>query len=124
ARDVSLCRVAQAASSISALSVHDEGYQVDRQPDGELRFRRPDGRVLPEVPRPRTMDLPVKGGGYAHETLRLSAATSGNARRRAPAEASLEGGGPSANDFSLGGARLVRVRTYPGSAAPNATLSA
>src|SRR5437667_1071329 len=51
ARDVSLCRVAQAASSISALSVHDEGYQVDRQPDGELRFRRPDGRVLPEVPR-------------------------------------------------------------------------
>src|SRR5437867_3764363 len=52
ARDVSLCRVAQAASSISALSVHDEGYQVDRQPDGELRFRRPDGRVLPEVPRP------------------------------------------------------------------------
>jgi 5-methylcytosine-specific restriction endonuclease McrA len=31
-------------------SVHEEGYQVDRQLDGELRFRRPDGRVLPEVP--------------------------------------------------------------------------
>jgi 5-methylcytosine-specific restriction endonuclease McrA len=31
-------------------AVHEEGYQVDRQPDGELRFRRPDGRPLPEVP--------------------------------------------------------------------------
>jgi len=33
-------------------AVHEEGYQVDRQPDGELRFRRPDGRVIPNVPRP------------------------------------------------------------------------
>jgi 5-methylcytosine-specific restriction endonuclease McrA len=33
-------------------AVHEEGYHVDRQPDGELRFRRPDGRVLPEVPSP------------------------------------------------------------------------
>jgi len=33
-------------------AVHEEGYQVDRQPDGELRFRRPDGRPLPEVPPP------------------------------------------------------------------------
>jgi 5-methylcytosine-specific restriction endonuclease McrA len=33
-------------------AVHEEGYQVDRQPDGELRFRRPDGRVLPNVPCP------------------------------------------------------------------------
>ena len=32
-------------------AVHEEGYQVDRQRDGELRFRRPDGRLLPEVPR-------------------------------------------------------------------------
>ncbi|MGH7392818.1 MAG: HNH endonuclease signature motif containing protein, partial [Candidatus Rokuibacteriota bacterium] len=31
-------------------AVHEEGYQLDRQPDGEFRFRRPDGRVLPEVP--------------------------------------------------------------------------
>jgi len=36
-------------------AVHEEGYQVDRQPDGELGFRRPDGRVLPEVPRPPTV---------------------------------------------------------------------
>ena len=33
-------------------SVHEEGFQVDRQPDGELRFRRPDGRVVPDVPSP------------------------------------------------------------------------
>jgi 5-methylcytosine-specific restriction endonuclease McrA len=31
-------------------AVHEEGYQVDRQLDGELRFRRPDGRVVPDVP--------------------------------------------------------------------------
>jgi hypothetical protein len=36
-------------------AVHEEGYQVDRQPDGELRFRRPDGRPLPEVPPPATV---------------------------------------------------------------------
>jgi hypothetical protein len=33
-------------------AVHEEGFQVDRQPDGELRFRRPDGGLLPEVPAP------------------------------------------------------------------------
>jgi 5-methylcytosine-specific restriction endonuclease McrA len=33
-------------------AVHEEGYQLDRQPDGVLRFRRPDGRLLPEVPPP------------------------------------------------------------------------
>src|SRR5438128_733765 len=33
-------------------AVHEEGYQLDRQSDGELRFRRPDGQVLPEVPAP------------------------------------------------------------------------
>ena len=31
-------------------AVHEEGYQLDRQPDGTLRFRRPDGQVLPDVP--------------------------------------------------------------------------
>ena len=31
-------------------AVHEEGFQVDRRPDGELSFRRPDGRPLPEVP--------------------------------------------------------------------------
>jgi hypothetical protein len=33
-------------------TVHEEGYQVERQPDGELRFRRPDGQPLPDVPPP------------------------------------------------------------------------
>src|SRR5713226_7183329 len=42
-------------------AVHEEGYQVERQPDGELRFRRPDGRPLHDVPIPRLVhDDPVK----------------------------------------------------------------
>ena len=31
-------------------AVHEEGYQVVPGPDGALQFRRPDGRLLPEVP--------------------------------------------------------------------------
>jgi HNH endonuclease len=31
-------------------AVHEEGYQVDRTADGQLCFRRPDGRPLPAVP--------------------------------------------------------------------------
>jgi hypothetical protein len=42
-------------------TVHEEGYQVERQPDGELRFRRPDGRPLPAVPPPPAIpDDPVR----------------------------------------------------------------
>jgi len=33
-------------------AVHEEGYRVDRQADGELCFRRRDGRILPEAPLP------------------------------------------------------------------------
>jgi hypothetical protein len=33
-------------------AVHEEGYGVQRQRDGALEFRRPDGQVLPEVPPP------------------------------------------------------------------------
>jgi Domain of unknown function (DUF222)/HNH endonuclease len=41
-------------------AVHEEGYRVERQPDGELRFRRPDGRPLPDVPPPPAIpDDPV-----------------------------------------------------------------
>ncbi|HEV8471667.1 MAG TPA: DUF222 domain-containing protein, partial [Methylomirabilota bacterium] len=36
-------------------AVHEEGYQVERQPDGALRFRRPDGVLLPDVPPPATV---------------------------------------------------------------------
>src|SRR2546429_1100395 len=60
-------------------AVHEEGYQVDRQPDGELSFRRPDGRPLPEVPPPIEMpDDPVKVLRAKHdeEELVLNARTS------------------------------------------------
>src|SRR5947199_4072155 len=30
-------------------AVHEEGYTIERHADGELKFRRPDGRLLPEV---------------------------------------------------------------------------
>jgi 5-methylcytosine-specific restriction endonuclease McrA len=31
-------------------AVHEEGYSVEREPNGALQFRRPDGRLLPDVP--------------------------------------------------------------------------
>ena len=37
-------------------AVHEEGYQVERQPDGQLQFRRPNGGVIPDVPR--SLELP------------------------------------------------------------------
>ncbi|HZF04080.1 MAG TPA: DUF222 domain-containing protein [Patescibacteria group bacterium] len=41
-------------------AVHEEGYKVERQTDGELCFRRPDGRLLPQVPSPAAVpDAPV-----------------------------------------------------------------
>jgi len=59
-------------------AVHEEGYQLDRQPDGELRFSRPDGRLLPEVPPPAAVpDDPVECLRARHdaEGLRLHAGT-------------------------------------------------
>ncbi len=42
-------------------TVHEEGYKVEREPSGELRFRRPDGEPLPYVPETRPVsDDPVK----------------------------------------------------------------
>jgi 5-methylcytosine-specific restriction endonuclease McrA len=42
-------------------AVHEEGYGLDRQPDGELWFRRPNGQLLPEIPPPSEVpDDPVK----------------------------------------------------------------
>jgi len=32
-------------------AVHEEGFQVERLADGELRFTRPNGELLPEAPR-------------------------------------------------------------------------
>jgi HNH endonuclease len=31
-------------------AVHEEGYRVERMPDESLRFHRPDGREVPDVP--------------------------------------------------------------------------
>jgi 5-methylcytosine-specific restriction endonuclease McrA len=59
-------------------AVHEEGYQVDRQPDGTLRFRRPDGRPLPEVPPPAAVPAdPVQALRARHEAqgFRLHART-------------------------------------------------
>ena len=33
-------------------AVHEEGFQVERQADGELCFRRPDGSVIAQIPAP------------------------------------------------------------------------
>ena len=33
-------------------AVHEEGYRVERGSDGALTFRKPDGRLLPDVPLP------------------------------------------------------------------------
>ena len=42
-------------------AVHEEGYKVERLPDGELQFRRPNGWVLPDVPPPsKVPDEPVE----------------------------------------------------------------
>jgi len=50
-------------------AVHEEGFQVERQANGELCFRRPDGRPLPDVPAPAavpgnpTATLQAQNGG-------------------------------------------------------------
>src|SRR5207244_11266306 len=59
-------------------AVHEEGYHIERQPNGELRFRRPDGRPLPEVPSsPKLAYDPVHVQRARHEAqgLRIHART-------------------------------------------------
>ncbi len=59
-------------------AVHEEGYQVDRRSDGELRFRRPDGQLLPEVPPAAPVPAdPVQAVRARHvaQGLRLHART-------------------------------------------------
>jgi len=54
-------------------AVHEEGYQVDRQADGTLCFRRPDGRPLPDVPLPAVVpDDPVHVLREGNKALGLS----------------------------------------------------
>jgi hypothetical protein len=59
-------------------AVHEEGFQLHRQPDGALRFLRPDGRPLPDVPPPAALPAdPVQTLRARHEAqgLRLHART-------------------------------------------------
>jgi len=59
-------------------AVHEEGYQVERLPDGELRFRRPNGRLLPDLPPPAAVPTDPVGAlraRHAAEGLRLDART-------------------------------------------------
>jgi hypothetical protein len=59
-------------------AVHEEGFQVDRQADGALQFRRPDGQLLPDVPVPAAVPAdPVQALRTQHEAqgLRLDART-------------------------------------------------
>jgi hypothetical protein len=59
-------------------AVHEEGYQVERGPDGTLRFRRPDGQPLPEVPAPPAVPadpLRTLRAQHAAQGLRLHAQT-------------------------------------------------
>src|ERR671919_1387453 len=54
-------------------AVHEEGYQVERQPDGALKFRNPYGRLLPDVPCPPAVpDDPVHALRVEHAAQGLS----------------------------------------------------
>jgi hypothetical protein len=59
-------------------AVHEDGYRVVRGPDDVLRFRRPDGRDLPDTPPPAAVpDDPVHTLRQHHEAqgLQLTART-------------------------------------------------
>jgi len=60
-------------------AVHEEGYRVDRELDGTLSFRRPDGRLLPAVPPPAAVpDGPIEVLRARHDAqgLHIDAQTS------------------------------------------------
>ena len=53
-------------------AVHEGGFQVDRLPDGALRFRRPDGQELPAVPPPAAVPAnPVEALRAHHQASGL-----------------------------------------------------
>jgi 5-methylcytosine-specific restriction endonuclease McrA len=59
-------------------AVHEEGYQLERMPDGALQFRRPNGWLLPEVPPPAAVPADPVGAlrvQHAAQGLRLHART-------------------------------------------------
>jgi hypothetical protein len=54
-------------------AVHEEGYQVERRPDGALEFRTPRGWLLPDVPPPpAVLADPVQALRAQHEAQGLS----------------------------------------------------
>jgi hypothetical protein len=58
--------------------VHEAGYQMERQPNGELRFLQPGGRLLPDVPSPAVVPAdPVHTLRARHDAqgLRVNART-------------------------------------------------
>ena len=66
-------------------AVHEEGYRVDRHPDGDLCFRRPDGRLLPEVPEPAVVpQAPVDALLARHDAEGLHIRARTAMRRRVP----------------------------------------
>jgi uncharacterized protein DUF222/HNH endonuclease len=59
-------------------AVHEEGFQIDRESDGALRFRWPHGRPLPDVPFPSAVPADpaqVLCAGHVAQGLRLHART-------------------------------------------------
>jgi 5-methylcytosine-specific restriction endonuclease McrA len=57
-------------------AVHEEGYQVERDSDGALRFRTPRGALLPDIPpSPPVTDDPIHALRSAHLHLGLHART-------------------------------------------------
>ncbi|HEV8617338.1 MAG TPA: HNH endonuclease signature motif containing protein [Methylomirabilota bacterium] len=59
-------------------AIHEEGYQLERLPDGALRFRRPTGLLMPDVPPPSQVPAdPVRALRERNEAagLRLDAHT-------------------------------------------------
>jgi 5-methylcytosine-specific restriction endonuclease McrA len=59
-------------------AVHEEGYQIERMPDGALQFRRPNGWLVPEVPASAAVPADPVGAleaRHAAEGLRLDART-------------------------------------------------
>jgi hypothetical protein len=58
-------------------AVHEEGYQVERQANGELVFRRPNGRPLPDVPTaPAVPTKPCEALRDQQDGLHINARTS------------------------------------------------
>jgi hypothetical protein len=54
-------------------AVHEEGFQVERSADGSLQFRRPDGRLIPDVPPPLTVPPnPIEALRAWHRTQGLT----------------------------------------------------